>query len=92
MEWERRSDGTSRAVVKNFIGKYKAILGRSKRARSLPGQRVEGRTGCRILNTVSLRSMPQARHPRDGFSTKATRSVGVAEEPTKAPLLRHVPT
>ena len=60
MGWERTSGHTKRAIVENVIGRYKAILGRSMRARSLAGQRAEGRIGCRILNTMASLGMPKS--------------------------------
>ena len=60
MEWERTSGYTKRSVVENVIGRYKAILGGDMRARSLAGQRAEGRIGCRILNTMASLGMPQS--------------------------------
>ena len=40
--------------------RYKAILGREMKARTLAGQRVEARIGCRILNTMARLGMPQS--------------------------------
>ena len=60
MEWERASGYTKRSIVENVIGRYKSILGGRMRARSLAGQRAEGRIGCRILNTMSSLGMPQS--------------------------------
>ena len=48
-------------MVENTMFRYKAILGERMRARSLAGQRLEARLGCRILNTMTALGMPDSR-------------------------------
>jgi hypothetical protein len=48
--WHKASGYNRRSLVENAVYRYKAILGRCMRARSLVGQRLEARLGCRILN------------------------------------------
>ena len=40
--------------------RYKAIIGPTMRSRTLQGQRVEARVGCRILNTMGGLGMPES--------------------------------
>jgi hypothetical protein len=49
-----------RSLVENVNYRYKAILGRDMRARSLAGQRLEARLGCRILNVMAQLGMPDS--------------------------------
>ena len=44
----------------NAVYRYKTILGREMKARTLAGQRVEARIGCRILNTMVRLGMPES--------------------------------
>jgi len=44
---------TKRSTVENVICRYKAIIGRDMRARTLAGQRIEARLGCHILNRMA---------------------------------------
>ena len=59
-EWHLRSGFTKRSRVENVVYRYKAILGREMTARTLAGQRVEARIGCRILNTMASLGMPKS--------------------------------
>lgn len=59
-QWHLRSGFAKRSTVENVFHRYKAILGREMRARTLAGQRVEARIGCRILNTMARLGMPES--------------------------------
>jgi hypothetical protein len=52
-------------MVENTLYRYKAIIGPTMRSRTLQGQRVEARVGCRILNTMAGVGMPES-HQIDG--------------------------
>ena len=47
-------------MVENTMYRYKAIIGPTMRSRTLQGQRVETRVGCRILNTMAGMGMPKS--------------------------------
>ena len=55
-----RSGYSRRSLVENMVFRYKAIIGRTMRSRTLQGQRVEARVGCRILNTMTALGMPES--------------------------------
>jgi hypothetical protein len=59
-EWHLRSGFTRRSMIENVVYRYKAILGREMKARTLAGQRVEARIGGRILNTMAKLGMPDS--------------------------------
>lgn len=59
-EWHLRSGYTKRSRAENIFSRYKAILGRVMKARTLAGQRIEARIGCRILNTMASLGMPKS--------------------------------
>lgn len=59
-EWHLGSGFTKRSRVENVIYRYKTILGREMKARTLAGQRLEARIGCRILNTMAKLGMPES--------------------------------
>ena len=59
-EWHLRSGFTKRSRVENVVYRYKAILGRDMKSRTLAGQRVEARIGCRILNRMAKLGMPES--------------------------------
>jgi hypothetical protein len=59
-EWHIRSGFCKRSRIENVIYRYKAILGREAKARTLAGQRVEARIGCRILNKMATLGMPES--------------------------------
>jgi len=58
--WYRWSGAYARARVENAFSRYKAILGREMRARTLAGQRVEARIGGKILNRMAELGMPES--------------------------------
>ncbi len=59
-EWHLRSGYAKRSRAENVVHRYKAIVGREMTARTLAGQRVEARIGCRILNTMARLGMPES--------------------------------
>ena len=59
-EWHLRSGFTKRSRVENVVYRYKVILGREMKARTLAGQRVEARIGCGILNRMAKLGMPDS--------------------------------
>jgi len=58
--WYRWSGAYARARVENAFWRYKAILGREMRARTLAGQRAEARIGATILNRMAELGMPES--------------------------------
>jgi hypothetical protein len=59
-QWHTKSGYSRRSLVENTVYRYKAIIGPAMRARTLQGQRVEARVGCRILNTMTALGMPES--------------------------------
>ncbi len=59
-EWHKRSGYNKRSMVENAIYRYKTIIGRSLRSRTLAGQRVEVQLACRVLNTMTHLGMPDS--------------------------------
>ena len=59
-EWHTRSGYSRRSIVENTAYRYKTIIGAAMRSRTLQGQRVEARVGCRILNTMAGLGMPES--------------------------------
>jgi len=59
-QWHTRSGYSRRSLVENMVFRYKAIIRPAMRARTLQGQRVEARLGCRILNTMTALGMPES--------------------------------
>ena len=41
--------------------RYKTLIGRSLRARTLPAQKVEASVGCKVLNIMTSLGMPVSR-------------------------------
>ncbi len=59
-EWHKRSGYSKRSMVENAIYRYKTIIGRGMRSRTLAGQRVEAQLACKILNTIACLGMPDS--------------------------------
>jgi hypothetical protein len=56
-EWHKRSGFNKRSMVENAIYRYKTIIGRCMKSRTLPGQQVEVQLACSILNTMTRLGM-----------------------------------
>jgi hypothetical protein len=59
-EWHKRSGYSKRSMVENAIYRYKTIIGRGMRSRTLAGQRVEVQLACGVLNTMTRLGMPDS--------------------------------
>ncbi len=59
-EWHKRSGFSRRSMVENTIYRYKTIIGRGVRSRTLAGQQVEVRLACKVLNTMTSLGMPDS--------------------------------
>jgi len=59
-EWYKNSGYSKRSMVENTICRYKLIIGQEMRSRTLAGQRVEVRLGCKILNMMANLGMPNS--------------------------------
>jgi hypothetical protein len=58
--WHKRSGYSRRSLVENAMYRYKTIIGRTMRSRSLEGQRVEVELASKILNTMTRLGMPDS--------------------------------
>ncbi|MBT8395859.1 MAG: IS5 family transposase [Gemmatimonadetes bacterium] len=59
-EWYTSSGYSRRSLVENAVFRYKNILGKRMRSRSLPSQRVEVKLACKILNTMTSLGRPDS--------------------------------
>jgi hypothetical protein len=59
-EWHKRSGYSKRSMVENTIYRYKTIIGRCMRSRTLAGQQVEVQLACGVLNTMTRLGMPDS--------------------------------
>ena len=59
-EWHTHSGYSRRSMVENTMYRYKTIIGRSMRSRTLAGQGVEVQLASKILNTTTLLGMPDS--------------------------------
>jgi hypothetical protein len=59
-EWYKDSGYSKRAMVENAVYRYKTIIGRGMRSRTLAGQRVEVQLSSKILNTMNRLGMPDS--------------------------------
>jgi hypothetical protein len=59
-EWHKRSGFSKRSMVENAVYRYKTIIGRDMRSRTLAGQLVEVQLARRVLNTMTRLGMPDS--------------------------------
>ena len=59
--WQRAVGYGKRSLVEVAVFRYKALIGRSLRARSLPAQKVEATAGCKVINIMTGLGMPISR-------------------------------
>jgi hypothetical protein len=56
--WQRSSGYGRRSLVETAMYRYKTIIGRRLRARTLPNQRTEAKIACNVLNRMTHLGMP----------------------------------
>ncbi len=59
-EWHKSSGYSGRAMVENAVFRYKTIMGRGMRSRTMKGQQMEVLLACRILNRMTQLGMPDS--------------------------------
>jgi hypothetical protein len=64
MSWQRSSGYNRRSLVETTMFRYKTIIGRRLRARSLSNQRTEAKVGCNVLNRMTGLGMPVSARSR----------------------------
>jgi transposase len=62
--WQRRSGYNRISLVETGMYRYKTIVGRRLRARTLPNQRIESKIGCNVLNRMAGLGMPASARTR----------------------------
>ena len=58
MGWQRAADYDKRSLRETAVSRYKTIIGRGLRARTLPAQKTEARVGCSVLDRMTRLGMP----------------------------------
>ena len=61
MGWQKAVGYGKRSLVETAFYRYKILIGRSLRARTLSAQKVEARTACTVLNRMTSLGMPLSR-------------------------------
>ena len=56
--WQKAVGYGRRSLAETAISRYKTVIGRSLRARTLPAQKTEARVGCSVLNRMTRLGMP----------------------------------
>ena len=51
--WQRAVQYGRRSLVEVAILRYKVLIGRSLRARTLPAQKIEAAIGCKVMNIMT---------------------------------------
>lgn len=59
--WQRAVHYGRRSLVEVAMMRYKPLIGRSLRARSLPAQKVEAAIACKLMNIMTNLGMPTTR-------------------------------
>ena len=58
--WRNSSGYMRRSLVETAISRFKMIIGRRLRSRTMASQRTESKIACRILNTMTELGMPDS--------------------------------
>ena len=58
MGWQKAVGYGRRSLGETAVFRYKAVIGRRLRARTLPAQRTEARAACSVLNRMTRLGMP----------------------------------
>ncbi|MFL5287915.1 MAG: IS5/IS1182 family transposase, partial [Rhodopila sp.] len=62
MAWQKAVGYGKRSLGETAVFRYKTIIGRRLRARTLPSQKTEARAGCAVLNRMTRLGMPVSQH------------------------------
>jgi hypothetical protein len=58
MGWQKAVGYGRRSLAETAVFRYKTIIGRGLRARTLPAQKTEARAACSVLNRMTRLGMP----------------------------------
>jgi hypothetical protein len=58
MAWQKATGYGRRSLGETAMSRYKALIGRGLRARTLPAQKIEAKVGCAALNRMTRLGMP----------------------------------
>ncbi len=58
MAWQKATSYGRRSHAETAMFRYKALIGSSLRARTLPAQKIETKAGCSVLNRMTRLGMP----------------------------------
>jgi hypothetical protein len=58
MAWQKAVGYSKRSLEETVVFRYKAIIGRRLRARTLAAQKSEARAACAVLNRMTRLGMP----------------------------------
>jgi DDE family transposase len=58
MAWQEATGYGRRSLGETAMSRYKALIGRGLRARTLPAQKIEAKVGCAALNRMTRLGMP----------------------------------
>ena len=61
MGWQKAVGYGKRSLVETAFHRYKVLIGRSLRARTLSAQKVEARIACQVINRMTSLGMPVSR-------------------------------
>ena len=61
MGWQKTVGYGKRSMVETAFYRYKVLIGRSLRARTLSAQKVEARIACKVINCMTSLGMPVSR-------------------------------
>jgi len=64
MAWQKTTAYTRRSHAETAMFRYKALIGSSLRARTLPAQKTETKLGCSVLNRMTGLGMPVSQRVR----------------------------
>jgi transposase len=61
MGWQKAAGYGKRSLVETAFYRYKILIGRKLRARTLSAQKVEARIACKVINRMTSLGMPVSR-------------------------------
>ena len=61
MGWQKTVGYGKRSMVETAFYRYKVLIGRSLRARTLSAQKIEARIACKVINQMTSLGMPISR-------------------------------
>jgi hypothetical protein len=89
--WQTAVGYGRRSLGETAMFRYKTVIGRGLRARTLPAQKTEARVGCAVLNRMTRLGMPvRSASPESASNNRSAPTTRIAHQSQAGVHLRRI--